>query len=431
MSEQALDLKRSLQIVRQYVVAVAILAAVGVLAGAGYAKLKPPMVSSEAVVLLPTNTRDMPTQVLIAGSDHVLAGALRGIHPTVSLQTLRDRVDVRQLTSNALSVTAQAGYADQAEDIANAVADSYIAYVSGLSKANGKVPAQLLEPAVNATGTAFYVKVLTLAAVGGLAGMLVGVIGAIAIGRGDRRLRQRDAIADAIGVPVLASLPVWHPTEVAHWTNLLESYRPTVVHAWRLRNALQYLGMPDWISAHKGNGHGYSITVVTLASDRRALALGPQLAVFAASQDISTTLVLGPQQDTNAAATLSAACSAASAPSRRANGLQVIVSDRGALSLQTNTMFTVVVAVVDGESPRVGDTIGTTATVLGVSAGGATTEELARVAASAAAAGRQIEGILVADPDSKDHTTGRIPQLARSGRVQPTRVPGMRAESGR
>ncbi len=106
------------------------------------------------------------------------------------------------------------------------------------------------------------------------------------------------------------------------------------------------------------------------------------------------------------------------------------MSDRGALSLQTNTMFTVVVAVVDGESPRVGDTIGTTATVLGVSAGGATTEELARRGARQPRVVR-IEGILVADPDSKDHTTGRIPQLARSGRVQPTRVPGMRAESGR
>jgi hypothetical protein len=51
--------------------------------------------------------------------------------------------------------------------------------------------------------------------------------------------------------------------------------------------------------------------------------------------------------------------------------------------------------------------------VLGVSADAATAEQLARVAASAAADGRHIDGILVADPDSADQTTGRIQPLAR------------------
>ena len=55
----------------------------------------------------------------------------------------------------------------------------------------------------------------------------------------------------------------------------------------------------------------------------------------------------------------------------------------------------------------------TNATVLGVSAGAATADQLARVAVSAAANGSEITGILVADPDSADPTTGRVPQLAR------------------
>jgi hypothetical protein len=78
-----------------------------------------------------------------------------------------------------------------------------------------------------------------------------------------------------------------------------------------------------------------------------------------------------------------------------------------------NAALTVVVAVVDGRNPRVADTTRTTVTVLGVSAGVATAEQLARAASSAAADGREIVGILVADPDSGDRSSGRIPQLAR------------------
>jgi hypothetical protein len=61
--------------------------------------------------------------------------------------------------------------------------------------------------------------------------------------------------------------------------------------------------------------------------------------------------------------------------------------------------------------------------VLGVSAGAATAAQLIGVAVSATADGRQIDGILLADPDPTDHTTGRIPQLARPARRRmPTRL---------
>ena len=59
---------------------------------------------------------------------------------------------------------------------------------------------------------------------------------------------------------------------------------------------------------------GSSLAVLSLSSDRNALALGPQLAVFAASLGIPTALVVGPQQDANATATLRAACAAARPP---------------------------------------------------------------------------------------------------------------------
>jgi hypothetical protein len=64
-------------------------------------------------------------------------------------------------------------------------------------------------------------------------------------------------------------------------------------------------------------------------------------------------------------------------------------------------------------------------TVLAISPGTATAEQLARFAVSAAADGRNIAGIIVADPDSADRTTGRLPQPARPTRRRvPTRVNG-------
>src|SRR5262249_62254068 len=64
--------------------------------------------------------------------------------------------------------------------------------------------------------------------------------------------------------------------------------------------------------------------------------------------------------------------------------------------------------------------------VRGVAAGPGPAGQRARVAASAAADGREIAGILVADPDPADHTTGRIPQVTRPAQPKmPTRVTGM------
>jgi hypothetical protein len=71
----------------------------------------------------------------------------------------------------------------------------------------------------------------------------------------------------------------------------------------------------------------------------------------------------------------------------------------------------------------------TNATVLGVSAGAATAEQLARAAVVASADGREIAGLLVADPDPGDQTTGRVPRLARPARSRlPNRLRGIATE---
>ena len=59
MSEPPLDLRRSARIVRRRKALVGVVAALGLLAGAGYAVLRPPMFTSSAVVLLSPSARNV------------------------------------------------------------------------------------------------------------------------------------------------------------------------------------------------------------------------------------------------------------------------------------------------------------------------------------------------------------------------------------
>jgi hypothetical protein len=344
----------------------------------------------------------------------------------MSLNELRLGVQVASPATDIIAVSAKGKNAADAEATANAVANSYIRLVSSSHSAVGRVQAQLLQSASPATGPEPIERTIVFALLGGLAGALIGIIVALAIGRNDRRLRERDEIANSIGVPVLASFSVGHPSNAGEWTRLLEDYKPGALNALQLRKAIQQL---ETAAVNFGDGDGrWSFTVLSLSSDRGALALGPQLAIFAAAQGIPTALVIGPQQDTRVTATLRTGCAASSTSSKRPGHLQVIVSDED-VEVQRDVTLTVVVVVVDGRNPQMPATMRTTATLLGVSAGKATADQLARVAVSAASDGREIIGILVADPDSADATTGRLPQLGRRGhRRMPTRTTGIATE---
>jgi capsular polysaccharide biosynthesis protein len=303
MSQQVLDVRGFLQAIQRYRKVVILAAAVGLAAGVAFSVLRPPMLVSKAVVVLPVSaSRYIATQAVVAGSDPVLSGAIPKIDRGWSVTALRRRIDVTSPTPNLIQISARGTTAAQAEAIANAVANSYVSYVSSATSP-AQVDARLLEQATPATGTALPVRLLVAGGMGGLAGALVGAIIAVAMSRRERRLRQRDDIADAIGVPVLASVPVGHPSDPAGWMRLLDGYEPPAVHAWSLRKALQRLGLTD--------GGGRSVAVLSLSSDPGALAIGPQLAAFAASLGIPTLLVVGRHQDANATAALSTVCSAA------------------------------------------------------------------------------------------------------------------------
>ena len=436
MTQQTLDLRRSIQQVRRHRKLFAAIVAAGLFIGAAYAIFRPPVLTSTALVVISGISAQsdqassqgadgmISTQVVIASSDSVLLGALPRVQPAVSLPQLRDTVHVASEAGSILSISASAKTAAQAESMANAVANSYVAYVRSKNNPVGQVPAGVLESATTATGPKLPQQVTIYTLLGALAGALIGFITSVAIGRNNRRLVERDAIANSIAAPVLASIPVGQPSDPASWAMLLEEYQPDVVDAWRLTRLLQQFGVGSNWAADNGSAGSSSLNVLSLSSDPRALALGPQLAAFAAGHGIPTALVVGPQQDMNVTATLRTACAAPAQGQPRRKPLRLIASDDARLG-QLRAAFVVVVTVIDSRDPRIPDTVRTAATVLGVSAGSATAEELARAATAAAADGREIVGIIVANPAPDDQTTGRVahvtPPLRRS---LPTRTTG-------
>jgi hypothetical protein len=237
----------------------------------------------------------------------VLSDALPKVRPPVSLVELRKEVQIGSLTDYVISISASAVNAADAEATANAVANSYISYIGSADSPGGRVPAQLLEPATTAAGLRPLELLIVDALIGALSGVLLGAIIALTMSRRDRRLRARDEIANSVGIPVLASFPVAHPSDAAGWTRILEDYKPEAMQALQLRRVLHHLGTA---AVNDDDTDRSSVTILSLASDPGALALGPQIAVFAAAQGIPTALVIGPQQDPDATAMLRTACAA-------------------------------------------------------------------------------------------------------------------------
>ena len=272
---------------------------------------------------------------------------------------------------------------------------------------------------------------------------LVGVLGAVlatvlvalflfARARRDKRLRYRDELADAVGSPVVASVHTSVPRNVAGWLSLLADYQPGQVNAWALRQALRELHVrtaePAPTSASKAAErpvqrlpHPRSMTVISLADDRRALAVGPQLASYAAGAGVATRLVIGTRHES--ADPLWAACGSAGPGGELRPLLRV---HDGGTSEGPPDDFTVVLVVVDRRDPVLPEDLGRTgACVLAVAAGAASAEDLARVAVKVDDAGLRIDALVVADPDDLDRTTGRLLRRERDQQAAlPTRLTG-------
>jgi capsular polysaccharide biosynthesis protein len=427
MSQQPLNLRRSLQPLRRHRTLVVAMAAIALVIAVAYSVLNPPEFRSQALVVVPQDAPNIATEVVIVSSEPVLAGALPDIHPATLLQTLQKQVQVKSLTSGVISINAQGSSAAQAKSAANAVASSFINYVGAAHSPVGHISAHMLAKASATTRSGALGQDVIDGLTGALAGLIVGIILALVISRRDRRLRELAEIANSIGVPVLAAIKVAHPAAAAGWRKLLDEHDPGAVEAWRLRQALRHFGVDTPTAARGG---GLSLTVLSLSSDPRALALGPQLAAFGAAAGLPTALVLGPQQDTDVTAALRAACAGAATSPSHSPCLQTIAADRAHAAVPPDAQLVVVMLVVDPREPQIPGTIPTDAALLGVSAGGATADQIARVATAAAGAGRDVVGFLVADPEPSDQTSGRIPGLDQPVWRPPANGAGSRVPTG-
>jgi capsular polysaccharide biosynthesis protein len=519
VSEQAVDLRSSLAILRRNRGVLAGAAALGLAAGVAFVLLRPAKFTSTSLVLLPppvqnssgqTTSRGVDTEVRIAHSDVVLGPAGKKVTPRLTANALSPLVHVKAPTTEVIQIKASAETPLVAQELSKAVADSYVTYVkeaasslssaqqAGLNQrltalqdslssvqsevkkttaraknedptsASGKADATALaqltaqqsslalqidqvkeeatagrQPLDSQTGASASViqqaspavrpvlaeRLAVFALLGILIVVMLAALLLMTLGRRDRKLRSRDEIADALGSAVIASIRSRVPKGVSGWAALLEGYTPGTVDAWALRQALRQLVLGDSaLGSRQDHGlaslHQMSITVISLADDRRGLAMGPQLASFAAASGISTRLVGGQRHES--AAALWTACSSVGPEDEVRAGL--VVDTHG--QRQTDVELTIVMVVVDRRKPELIALPDTTVTVLAVASGSATAEDLARTAVTADDAGSRIDGILVADPDKLDRSTGRLSHQERLQQVVlPTRLTGISSPS--
>lgn len=424
MTGQALNLTRSAAIVWRHRIVALTLIALGLVGNAALTLAQPEVYTSRAHVMITPNV-NINNQAVVVTSVPVLSHVLLTAGLGLSYHTLLSRVQAAPDGYITLSISAEGETAQQAERTANAVTRSYLAYVTSDANPIGHQPAELLQQAVTAVAKPRTTRVEEAAAFGALAGLLIALITVLAIWRDDPRLRTRDAIADSIGVPVLASIQARSPGDAVGWARLLEHYQPGPADVWSLKHTFRSLG----ILPGSGGGGG-SAVVLSLSGDNDALAVGPQLAAFAAAEGIPTALAIGQLKDAKAATALRAASVAAAG--RGPHDLRVTVANHDDVVQVPAQTMTVGVDVLDGKAPRVADAAAADVAVLAVTARAVTSEQLTRVVASAASAGRTIVGVLLVNSDPGDQTTGRQPRLARSQQQRmPTRMHGGMTESTR
>ncbi len=133
MSEQALDLRSAMAVLRRRARVLVAIGLVGMLLGAASVIVWPPSKESIAMILLPTPTLEqkdpnVATQVRIIRSTSILEKAGRAVRPALSARTMEDRIRVSAPTNQLIEIRAFAPLAGDAQKLAQAAADAYVDY---------------------------------------------------------------------------------------------------------------------------------------------------------------------------------------------------------------------------------------------------------------------------------------------------------------
>ncbi len=439
--------------------------------------LLPPNSLNNASSSSGTPTNDVNTQVIIATSTPVLSAAGLAVSPPVAAQTLKRDVTVTAVSQDVLRVVVHYPQRRDVVRLTNAVASSYVYFVTkaptpsvenelaGLqqqadlltkqvqslqsqvnvistrlnsespSSTQGRQDTALIQSLRNeenqysleldnvanqiataqlstgpsAIGTAILQKAVSVAPIsklylaidgiiGAAAGLILGIILVVVRSHRDRRLRLRDEIAATTGTPVLGSLQAQACKTSAAWRKVLDHHAPSAIEMWTVRRVLNAISI--------GRSGGLDVQVVAFADDGPALTAGAYLALSAAQVATPTALV---PSDHRVLAPLRAA-------SRLNGGSPEHLILTTQVTESTTSHLIVSLVPVERDHPEIPPSEGTSLIV--VSSGAATAEDLARLALAAAEARDGIAGVVVVNPEPRDPTTGSVPESTTLRRPQ-------------
>jgi capsular polysaccharide biosynthesis protein len=240
----------------------------------------------------------------------------------------------------------------------------------------------------------------TLPLEAGLIGIAIGLLGTLIfvllrLQRG-QRLRLRDEIARAAGAPVIASLDAPSCTMPSAWRDFLNS-PPRATNEWALRHVLHSLRTSG------GQRLPQRIRVISFAGDSPALTTGPRLALHSAASGTRTALLPDDLLEIGESSLVSLwAAFTGADPAGRGLPLTVGQNHDG----DDPPQLLVSIVIFDGTSaiPSSPDTVN----LLSLSSNFVTADELAQLALKAVDGGSALDGIVVANPEPADKTSGLL-----------------------
>ncbi len=265
---------------------------------------------------------------------------------------------------------------------------------------------QLLQSAEPLVSNKARVPLVTL--LGALAGLAAGCVLAVSLARRDHRLRSRDAIAGAIGVPVVASMWAKRCKKVGDWRRLLERCKdPSPLEAWNARRVLQ-------LPVAAADSPKVELRLLSLGDDGASAAAAASIAGAAVALGMDVRLEVGVHP---ALTELRAACVVSQGPALvprgPAPGTATLDLEAGSNAARefSGLSATVRLETADLAKPQVSPSFATT--ILVVSSGFATASDLAKVALAASDAGSPLAGVVVTNPEPGDHSAGLAPASGR------------------